>query len=129
MRGRLYGLVAKEFTQVLRDPVMLFIVFWLYSVELIMCTMALGFDVQDLKLGLIDHDRSVASRELVRELTSADTFILVDQLDSMRQAQALVQRGELDVVVVAVHSQFNLARAAMTKRIIRALRHPHVQFL
>ncbi|HRD45152.1 MAG TPA: ABC transporter permease [Caulobacter sp.] len=99
MRGRLYGLMAKEFTQVLRDPVMLFIVFWLYSVELIMCTMALGFDVQDLKLGLVDHDRSVASRALVTELTSADSFILVDQLGSMRQAQARVQRGELDLVV------------------------------
>jgi DNA polymerase (family 10) len=37
--------------------------------------------------------------------------------------------AELDVVVVAVHSRFNLPRAAMTKRLIRALRHPHVQIL
>lgn len=37
--------------------------------------------------------------------------------------------AELDVVVVAVHSKFNLPRTAMTKRIIRALRHPHVQIL
>jgi DNA polymerase (family 10) len=33
------------------------------------------------------------------------------------------------VVIVAVHSKFNLSRAAMTKRIIRALKHPHVQIL
>lgn len=37
--------------------------------------------------------------------------------------------GELDVVVVAVHSKFNLSRPAMTKRVIRGLRHPHVQIL
>ena len=37
--------------------------------------------------------------------------------------------AELDVVIVAVHSTFNLSRAAMTKRIIRALKHPHVQIL
>ena len=37
--------------------------------------------------------------------------------------------AELDVVIVAVHSKFNLSRSAMTKRIIRALRHPHVQIL
>jgi DNA polymerase (family 10) len=37
--------------------------------------------------------------------------------------------AELDVVIVAVHSSFNLSREAMTKRIIRALRHPHVQIL
>ena len=37
--------------------------------------------------------------------------------------------AELDVVIVAVHSKFNLSRSAMTKRIIRALRHPHVHIL
>jgi len=37
--------------------------------------------------------------------------------------------AELDVVVVAVHSKFNQSRSAMTKRIVRALRHPHVQIL
>jgi DNA polymerase (family 10) len=37
--------------------------------------------------------------------------------------------AELDIVVVAVHSKFNLSRTAMTKRIVRALKHPHVQIL
>ena len=33
------------------------------------------------------------------------------------------------MVIVAVHSKFNVSRATMTKRIIRALKHPHVQIL
>ena len=37
--------------------------------------------------------------------------------------------AELDVAIVAVHSTFNLSRPAMTKRIIRALKHAHVQIL
>jgi DNA polymerase (family 10) len=37
--------------------------------------------------------------------------------------------AQLDIVIVAVHSQFNLSRSTMTKRIIRALRHRHVQIL
>ena len=37
--------------------------------------------------------------------------------------------AELDVVIVAVHSKFDLSRTAMTRRIVRALRHPHVQIL
>jgi DNA polymerase (family 10) len=37
--------------------------------------------------------------------------------------------AELDVVIVAVHSKFNLSKAAMTKRIIRALQHRHVHIL
>lgn len=37
--------------------------------------------------------------------------------------------SELDVVVVSVHSTFNLPRAAMTRRIVRALQHPRVHIL
>jgi DNA polymerase (family 10) len=37
--------------------------------------------------------------------------------------------GELDVVLVSVHSGFNMNRDAMTRRIIKALRHPHVHIL
>jgi ABC-2 type transport system permease protein len=99
MVGRFRGLLAKEFAQFLRDPVMLFIVVFLYTVELVMCTMALGFDVKDLKLGVIDHDRSAASRMLVRELTSTDNFVLTNQFASMRQAQRHLQEGALDVVI------------------------------
>jgi DNA polymerase (family 10) len=36
---------------------------------------------------------------------------------------------ELDIVVAAVHSKFNLSRAAMTRRIVRAIRNRHVQIL
>jgi ABC-2 type transport system permease protein len=99
MLGRLRGLLGKEFAQMLRDPVVLFLILWLTTVEVVMCTMALGFDVKDLKLGVIDHDRTVASRALVRELTSADTFILQGQLASMREAENQLQRGALDAVV------------------------------
>jgi len=37
--------------------------------------------------------------------------------------------AELDVVVASVHSQFNLDRAAMTRRILSALEHPRVDIL
>jgi DNA polymerase (family 10) len=37
--------------------------------------------------------------------------------------------AELDVVIAAVHSRFNLPRTEMTRRIVRALRHPRVQIL
>ena len=74
MLRRLHGLFAKEFAQMLRDPVVLFLVFWLYSAELVMCTMALGFDVKNLRLGVINNDRTVVSRGLVEELTSAESW-------------------------------------------------------
>ncbi len=35
----------------------------------------------------------------------------------------------LDVVVVSVHSKFNLSKAEMTRRIVRAIQHPRVHIL
>jgi ABC-2 type transport system permease protein len=99
MQGRLFGLIGKEFAQMLRDPVVLFLIFWLTTVEIAMCTMAIGMDVKNLKLGLIDHDRSASSRALTEELTSADTFVLAGVFTSERQAEAGLQKGNLDAVI------------------------------
>ena len=97
--GRLFGLLAKEFAQMLRDPVVLFLIFWLTTVEVVMCTMAVGMDVKNLRLGLIDHDRSAASRALSTELTSADTFVLAGLFTSQAQAEAGLKKGKLDALI------------------------------
>ena len=99
LSGRLGGLITKEFAQFLRDPVMLFVVVFLYTAELVMCTMALGFDVQHLKLAVVDHDRSAVSRALIEEFTTGDNFVLADQFTSLREAEDRLRRGALDVVV------------------------------
>jgi ABC-2 type transport system permease protein len=97
--GRVFGLLGKEFAQMLRDPVTLFLVLWLTTVEIAMCTLAVGMDVKNLKLGLVDHDRSAASRALGEELTSADTFVLAGVFTSEAQAEAGLKKGKLDAVV------------------------------
>lgn len=114
MLGRLTGLIVKEFTQFLRDPVILFLVMFLYSAELVMCTLALGFDVQNLKLGVIDHDRSQQSTALIQELTGGDSFVLTDQFSDMRQVSSRLQRGALDVLV-EIPPDFGLRVAAGRK--------------
>jgi len=58
-------------------------------------------------------------------LKSAEVDILADgSLDLDDQAL-----GCLDIVVASVHSRFNMSKDAMTKRIVRALRHPRVHIL
>jgi len=99
MPHRLVGLIGKEFRQMLRDPVVLFLIFWLTTTEVAMCTMAVGMDVRNLKLGLIDNDRSAISRSIVQEMTSADTFILAGVFGSEREAETKLRRGELDTLV------------------------------
>ena len=99
MNARTLGLVRKEFAQMLRDRVVLFLILFFATAEIAMCTLALGFDVKNLKLALIDHDRSAASRTLVRDLTSGDNFVLHDVPVSMRGAERQLRRGMVDAVV------------------------------
>jgi ABC-2 type transport system permease protein len=97
--GRVLGLIGKEFRQMLRDPVVLFLILWLTTTEVAMCTMATGMDVRNLKLGVIDNDRSAISRALTRDMTSADTFILAGLFGSEQEAETQLRRGKLDVIV------------------------------
>ncbi len=53
----------------------------------------------------------------------------VDILDDGRLDLDEATLAELDVVVIAVHSKFNMTRAAMTRRIVKALQHPRVHIL
>jgi len=61
----------------------------------------------------------------IRILKSAEVDILED--GSLDLSDDLL--AEMDVVVIAVHSKFNLSRAEMTKRISKAMQHPQVNIL
>lgn len=99
MNARIPGLVIKEFAQMLRDPVVLFLILFLTTAELAICTLALDFDVKNLKLAVIDYDRSVASRMLTREFTSGGSFVLHSEPRSTKDARRQLQNGELDALV------------------------------
>ncbi len=61
----------------------------------------------------------------IRILKSAEVDILEDgRLDLDDETLAM-----MDVVVIAVHTRFNMTRAQMTRRITRAMRHPRANIL
>jgi DNA polymerase (family 10) len=71
----------------------------------------------------IDAIRKSVARPIV--LKGAEVDILADgSLDLDDETLAA-----FDIVVVSVHSRFNMSRTEMTRRIVRALRHPHVHIL
>jgi DNA polymerase (family 10) len=82
----------------------------------------------------LDVDALRAQRRVIRELqprfkirilAGSECDILAD--GSMDFPDDVLD--ELDVVLAAVHSRFKQDRDAMTKRIVRALEHPHVDIL
>lgn len=84
---RLLSLLLKEFIQFSRDRVMLILILWLYTVEVVICTYALTFDVRHLPLAVVDLDRSPASRALLERFAISEAFDLVAHPPSAEAAE------------------------------------------
>ena len=52
--GRLAAAVRKELRQFLRDRLVIGLILFLYTAEIALCTLALSFDVRNLKLAIYD---------------------------------------------------------------------------
>jgi ABC-2 type transport system permease protein len=74
MKPRLFAILQKEFLHILRDPRSLVIVFIWPILMIFMYGYAITFDIKEIRLGLLDQDRSPASRAFVRDLTSSSYF-------------------------------------------------------
>lgn len=91
--GRIFALLRKELTQFLRDRVMLFLVLFLYTAEVVMCTVALSFDVRNLPTVLADFDRSAHSRLLAERFRSSGYFKIEHLTTRDDELAALLNRG------------------------------------
>jgi DNA polymerase (family 10) len=88
-------------------------------------TVAHGLDPVRLSKQCGEIEAINAKLDGITVLTGIEVDVLDDgSLDLPDSALA-----PLDVVIAAVHSKFNLSRAAQTKRILAALDNPHVRIL
>ncbi len=100
MGTRLAGLLLKETIQFLRDRVMLFLILWLYTVEIVICTLALSFEIEDMPLAVVDLDRTPASREIIDSFIVTEPFALAGYLASAAEATSWLQSGRARVALV-----------------------------
>lgn len=97
---RLGAAIRKEFRQFLRDRMLLALVLFIYTVDVVMCTAALSFDVRNLKLAVYDGDRTQLSARLVERFTATDYFAAPIPAPGPREVDRLLDSGEADLVLV-----------------------------
>ena len=101
MRSRIYAILRKEFIHILRDPRSLVIVFLLPILMVLLYGHAITFDIRDIRLGLLDQDRTPAARELVEGLVSSDYFRLTGVLESREEiGEAFLHRRMVAVLII-----------------------------
>ena len=99
MGRRLRALVRKEFLQLMRDPVLIAVVLYIF-LESSLCAVALQLDVQNVPLVVYDGDHSQESRELLERFAASPNFQIVDMLSSQHGVVAALDHGQARIALV-----------------------------
>ncbi len=100
MWGRLSALILKDVIQFARDKTILGVVFWLYTLEVLICGYAMTFEVKDLPIAVIDHDRSAISRNLIDKFTLSEAFEIDAYAENQEQAESWMRSGKVNYVMI-----------------------------
>jgi ABC-2 type transport system permease protein len=98
--GRLAAAVRKEVRQFLRDRLVVALIVFLYTAEIALCTLALSFDVRNLKLAIYDADRSQVSARLVDRFTATEYFGELLPAQSLADIERMLDAGRADLALV-----------------------------
>lgn len=105
---RLFAAIRKEFLQFSRDWLLIIFILWLYTVEVIICTYALSFEVRNLSMAVYDQDRSQMSQELIERFTATDYFGKTFFVSGPEEIDFLLDNGRADIGI-SIPSDFSKA--------------------
>lgn len=97
---RFRAIFKKEFRQIRRDPLSLGLLIFVPVMLLTLYGYALSFDVKHLRIGVLDQDRTAASRRFLDSMFQNPYFTRVRNLEAQPEADALLQRGQVRAVLV-----------------------------
>lgn len=90
---RISAVARKEARHILRDPRSLIVAILMPLVMVILYSYAIDMELKRLKIAILDFDRSPASRELVREMSSGGFIVVTLRLDNRVEIEPGFRRG------------------------------------
>lgn len=102
MFERILALLRKEFRSVFRDPRMRLVIFGVPVIQTLIFGYAVTMDVRHVRLVVLDHDNTPASRALVARFTGSDYF---DAVLTTQDSDAA--REQIDAAEAAAILQIN----------------------
>lgn len=94
MAGRIGSLILKDTIQFARDKTILAVVFWMYTIEVLICGYGMTFEVRDLPVAVVDNDRSPLSRDLIDRFELSEAFEIVGYPADPATAEQWMRRGK-----------------------------------
>ena len=117
-------ILQKEFTQIFRNKGMLPVMFIMPVVQLLVLSFAATFEMKDIKINIIDNDKTPASRELVSKFKGSKFYTIVNYTDAYNVAETDLKTNKADIILqIPEYFEKNIVKedAAKVKLTINAI--------
>jgi ABC-2 type transport system permease protein len=94
-----FYLIRKEFIQIFRDKFIGKAIFGIPVVQMLLLVPAVTFEIRNVSLCVVDHDRTTESRGLVSQLEGSSFFRVDYATFSEAEANDLMHRGRCDLIL------------------------------
>lgn len=121
MKKRILSVSKKEIKQLMRDRRLMFVIFFFPVFLLGVFGYAVNFDVQYVKLAVLDNEKSDLSRNFINSLTSTTYFDLAEIIASQKDIDKVLNKKNAQVVLV-IPSDFS-------QKILRGKEIAKIQFI
>lgn len=104
-------LLRKEFRQIFRDKAIVAMIFFMPMVQLIIMPLAADYEVRNINLSVVDHDKSPYSQKLISKIVASGYFRLTGYNASFKEAFSLIEADKADLILEIPHNfERNLIR-------------------
>lgn len=92
-------LLQKEFRQIFRNRSLLPMIFAMPIVQLLIMPLAADYEVKNINISIVDHDRSTYSQKLISEITASGYFKLSDYGVSYNNSIHQIEKDKSDLIL------------------------------
>ena len=100
MFNRIKAIGKKEIKQLARDKRMMFVLFFFPVFLLIIFGYAVNFDVQNIKIAVLDKEHSSVSRNFVKTLSASNYFTVIEFIQNDERIKEILDNGLAKGVLV-----------------------------
>lgn len=114
-------LLEKEFKQILRNPFLPKLIVFMPFLMLLIMPWAANMEIKNMKLSVVDNDRSSYSQRLIQKISSSGYFILDSFAGSYNEALGTIESGQTDIVFeIPLDFEKNLVKEGVVDVMISA---------
>ncbi|MBN2061274.1 MAG: ABC transporter permease [Deltaproteobacteria bacterium] len=94
------AIARKEFYHLIRDFRSLYLAFFIPLLLILMFGYALSLDVNNVKIVIVDQDRTPRSRDLITKLGASSYFKIIEYLPDSRSATEYLDKGKTTMALI-----------------------------